>query len=313
MLEPIINAARSHWALGDTPITLIAARENHVYRVDNVAGLNKPAVLRLHRPGYRGSEEIYSELLWMEMLGEHGIPVPNPIPATDGKYVKVVNDTVVDLLTWIEATPLSSAVFSEQFYFELGRLMANMHKLADTWNPPSEFTRPTWDLIGAKPTWGRFWENPLLTSAQSNKFHKFRDHAKDTLAKLEKQGSLDFGLIHADLVPENVLNNGTQLHPIDFDDGGYGYRLFDLATTTHRCKRLRQSQLFINAIIAGYRTVQRLNTNALPLFEALRASTYVGWNISRMEEPDGLERNERYVLEAETAINAFVMTSRESI
>ncbi len=306
MLEPIIDAARFHWALGDTPITLITARENHVYRIDKVAAIDGPAVLRLHRPGYRSNEEINSELLWMEMLGNHGIAVPIPVPTTDGKYTQVVNGTVVDLLTWIDTVPLSGNEPPEQYYVELGRLMANMHKLADNWESPVEFTRPTWELVGDNPSWGRFWENPLLTSAQSKKFLEFRDDARNALVKLENQGSLDFGLIHADLVSENVLSNGTQLHPIDFDDGGYGYRLFDLATATRQCKRQRESQIFIKAMIAGYREVRPLNTNALPLFEALRASTYVGWNISRLEEPDGRERNGRYVAEAEKAIDAFV-------
>lgn len=306
MLEPIIDAARFHWALGDTPISLIAARENHVYRIDKVAAIDGPAVLRLHRPGYRSNEEINSELLWMEMLGNHGIAVPNPVPTTDGKYTQVVNGTVVDLLTWIEAVPLSGNETTKQYYFELGRLMANMHKLADNWKPPAEFTRPTWELVGDNPSWDRFWENPLLTPVQSNKFLEFRDDARNALVKLENQGSLDFGLIHADLVSENVLSNGVQLHPIDFDDGGYGYRLLDLATTTCQCKRQSRNQIYIKAMIAGYREVRPVNTKALPLFEALRASTYVGWNISRLEEPDGRERNGRYVAEAEKAIDTFV-------
>lgn len=309
MSEQLLAAARSHWALGDVPIKLIAARENHVYKVDNVAATDRPAALRIHRPGYRTSEEINSELVWMEMLSEHGTPVPEPIPATDGTFILVSNGTVVDLLTWIEAPPLDrnaeTEAGPEPYYFELGRLMANMHKLADSWRPPVNFARPTWDLIGDEPTWGRFWENPSLTSAQTGKFQNFRSYAKDQLAILDNQGALDFGLIHADLIPENVLGIGTLLHPIDFDDGGYGYRLFDLATTTHRCKRLPKAESLSEAVIEGYRTVRPLNTDALPLFEALRASTYVGWNISRLEEPDAVQRNAIHVAEAETAIDAL--------
>lgn len=305
-MDSIINAARTSWGLGDSPITLVAARENHVYRVENVAALKKPAALRLHRSGYRSSEEINSELLWMEMLAKHGIPVPKPILATDGTYIQTINGTVVNLLSWIEATPLSRTETSEEQYFELGRLMAQMHELADSWKPPSEFTRPTWDLVGDQPTWDRFWENPLLTSAETNRFLDFRHYARDRLRQLENQGPPDFGLIHADLVPDNVLGVGTRLYPIDFDDGGYGYRLFDLATTTHRCKRLYKSHTFSEATINGYASVRQLNTIALPLFEALRACTYVGWNITRLDEPDGRERNGRFVAEAVQAIDAVI-------
>ena len=37
-----------------------------------------------------------------------------------------------------------------------------------------------------------------------------------------------------DLVRENVMVDGDKLQLIDFDDGGFGFNLYDLATT-QRC------------------------------------------------------------------------------
>ena len=40
----------------------------------------------------------------------------------------------------------------------------------------------------------------------------------------------DRGLIHADLLGENILDDGAGLRLIDFDDCGWGFRFYDLGT-----------------------------------------------------------------------------------
>ena len=299
MSDSVISAACKHWALGDASAKLIAARENSVYRID---AANGPAVLRLHRVGYRSIAEINSELLWMDMLAQNGINVPGPIQAPNGSYLFTLDGVVVSMLSWMDGIPLSKTVVSKEVYFELGQILARMHSLADAWQPPSSFTRPTWDLLGDEPSWGRFWENPLLNSEQSRDFQEFRAWARKAINDLQPS---DFGLVHADLVPDNVLSDGKGLQLIDFDDGGFGYRLFDLATITHRSRRDDSSGDLAEAVVKGYSTDKDIDANTLMLFEALRACTYVGWNISRMNEPDGRQRNLRYVNDAETAIRKY--------
>jgi len=299
LTDQLISAAREHWALGNSVITLVAARENRVYRVDHPS---KPVALRVHRPGYRCTAEITSELLWMEMLSENGIDAPKPIRATDGTYYLVIDGVVATVLSWLDGTPLSDISVTSEMYYELGRLLAQMHTLADAWELPSGFNRPTWDLVGDQPSWGRFWENASLTKEQARRFVKFRDRARRAIAAL---APLDRGLIHADLAPENVLNNGHRLQPIDFDDGGFGFRLFDLATITHRNRRQQDGDVLSEATINGYCSERTLDRDALTLFEALRACTYVGWNITRIDEPNGRQRNTRYIAEAECAIDSL--------
>ena len=38
-----------------------------------------------------------------------------------------------------------------------------------------------------------------------------------------------YGMIHADLYPENVLFKSGKAYPIDFEDCGYGYWMWDIA------------------------------------------------------------------------------------
>ncbi|MGB0824165.1 MAG: phosphotransferase [Alphaproteobacteria bacterium] len=47
--------------------------------------------------------------------------------------------------------------------------------------------------------------------------------------------ALPLRLIHADLIPDNVMRGSDgSLHLIDFDDCCWGFREFDLATTISR-------------------------------------------------------------------------------
>lgn len=300
MTNAVINAACRHWQLSETAITLVGARENHVYRVQ---AKNGPAALRLHRPGYRNDEQINSELLWMAMLAQNGISVPEPIKGLDGTYLKNFDGVTVSLLSWVDATPHSKMTVSAEKYFDLGRILAKMHTLADAWEMPPGFNRPTWDLVGDQPTWGRFWENPSLSKEQRQFFLEFRNAARRALKELEP---LDFGLIHADLVPDNVLSSGNRLYLIDFDDGGFGHRIFDLATIVRRSRSHSEDNEFAEATIAGYSTERRPDREAMALFEAMRACSYVGWNISRMADSEGISRNTRFIAEAQTAAGKYL-------
>lgn len=303
MSDQVIAAARTHWAFGDADITLIAARENQVYRVDTHEGR---LALRLHRPGYRSLAEIKAELLWMDRLASYGTAVPKSIAATDGTHCITFEGVTVSVLSWLTGTPFSKLELTVDMYYQLGAELANMHALTDTWTLPSDFKRPTWDLIGEQPTWGRFWENPHLKEEQLTHLLNFRHSAHNALERL---GDMDVGLIHADLVPDNVLLKGNELQFIDFDDGGFGYRLFDLATITRKSRIIQPDGALATAAIKGYSEVRPIDDEALRLFEALRACSYIGWNVARINEPGGLERNERFFNEALVAITGLQTTT----
>ena len=179
--------------------------------------------------------------------------------------------------------------------------MAKLHIASDAWTPPADFTRPAWDadgLIGEAPLWGRFWDNPTLAHGQKEILQTFRTKARVALA----EGDHDYGLIHADLLRENILVDGEALHLIDFDDGGPGFRLFELATTLFRIKDEPNFPELRNALIDGYQSVRPINITHLPLFIALRACTYVGWIVDRMEIPNAPARNTEHISNATQTI-----------
>lgn len=313
-MSDVLRQALALWGLQDRPVTLVAQRENHVYRVDADPAL----ALRLHRPGLRSTAHILSELDWMAALQEHGLSVPRPHPALDGALCHTVLGQIVDVLGWVEGVPLSigghlnPAVDGLPAYRALGEAMARLHQYSDDWTPPPGFQRPAWDadgLVGPLPLWGPFWENRLLTPAQANLLTRARDLARLRLAALSAP---DYGLIHADLVQENVLIGPGGPHLIDFDDGGFGYRLFDMATVLNVLLREPDPAPLQAAFLHGYCTTRPIDLTALPLFQALRAFSYVGWIVPRLTEPGAEARHTRFVSLACTMAEALLTAQGET-
>ena len=310
MSEVIAVEALKHWGLENASIVLAAQRENLVYRVDDATSGRRWA-LRLHRPGLRSKAELVSESYWLQLLSESGLSVPSPVISQSGALCIEVAGLWVDLQGWLPGEPIIQ--HAEPYYYRLlGQTMANLHDVTDGWEIPSDFQRHAWNrngLVGDNPVWGRFWDNSALNKQQIQLFKEFRVAAAQALA--EKYAALDYGLIHADLVSENVLVNDRALHLIDFDDSGYGYRLFDLATVILRLRRDPDQEDLVDAFIDGYISERSLDLDALNLFLALRACTYLGWIISRQDETDGKERCARYISTGCATVESWLQQSPE--
>ena len=301
LLHELAERAAAYWPLEVQRIEPIKIRENAVYAVYTAEGPH--AVLRVHRLGYHSDAALESEAQWMQALAHSGIEVPQPIPSRAGRpferveHARVPGPRQVDMLGWIEGRQLGEVgaelarepAWIERVYGTIGELMAAMHNQANAWQPPPRFQRHRWDvegLAGERPLWGRFWELEALSASQCDLFRRMRLHIAEALARYGDAPDR-FGLIHADLVPENILVLGDRPRVIDFDDAGYGWHLFDLATTLYFIRRERHYAVARDALIAGYRRRRALaaeHLRLLPLFLAARGTTYLGWVHTRKGE-----------------------------
>jgi len=297
-----VERALALWGLAAMPVRFIAGRENRVYRVSTPQG---DFALRLKRPGYRSDAELLAELQWLEAMHAAGVKVPRPQPALSGSLLETIDAQRVDLIGWLPGTPLGRSraplalADAPGVFRKLGAAMAELHEACDSWIKPAGFERCAWDiegLVGENPVWGAFWKNPKLDAETRALFETFRDIARKDLDRLAE--GLDYGLIHADLVRENVLVDGQQLRMIDFDDGGWGFRLFDVATALFKNRQEPGYDTLKTALLAGYRSRRSLDTTALDLFVALRAVSYVGWIVPRIDEDGSGDRNLRYIEDA---------------
>lgn len=278
-------------------IRLIRNRENAVFEVALPQGR---AALRLHRQGYQDDAAIRSELWWCAALAAKGVAVPAALASGDGALlVRLSNGRNASLIDWVEGAPLGEAgqPFSQPFdqvlyqHQMLGRLLAKFHAATDRLNMPGDFIRPRWDiegLVGETPFWGRFWEHPAATAAQSETLRQARGFLRERLTEHSKIG--DFGLIHADVLRENVLVNESSLSLIDFDDSGFGFRLYDLGTVLSQNLYEPGYLQIRDALIAGYAESRAASVEMVETFTLARTCASVGWAAPRLAPDDPVHR-----------------------
>ncbi|MBM7062919.1 phosphotransferase [Pseudomonas sp. UL073] len=292
-LHELAQRALQHWDGEFQTVELVKYRENAVFSAWRADG--QRVALRIHRNGYHSEAALRSELQWMEALGAHGITVPQLIRARDDRHlIEVLHEDIgeprhIDMLAWLPGATAGTSEHGVQadaaidfLFAEAGALAARIHRHASQWQQPDEFVRHAWDedgLIGAEPFWGRFWELEGLSDAQRNLLLRARRTARSDLRRYGR--TLDnFGMIHADLVPENLLIEGARLRLIDFDDAGFGWHMFELATALYFCLDDPRYAQIEQALLDGYHAVKPLSAAdraALPLFLMLRGTTYLGW------------------------------------
>lgn len=294
-----VDAALDLWGMPEATAKLVAQRENTVFRVEQGSAC---FALRFHRPGYRSADELSAELHWMDYLSRRGFGVPRPKADATGAFITQLGQIHVSLLEWLPGRPAGKTGQFENiedpiaFCEQLGREIARMHDLTDDWELPQGFIRPDWrreGLLGEAPLWGPFWTHPHLTPEQRETLNRVRLVAAEELRSIEAEA--DQGVIHADLVLENIMVDADRISFLDFDDSAIGFRDFELATVL--CKMLDAPDFAMRraALCRGYSARRLVDQAQLDLFLLLRALTYVGWIIERLSEPGGIERSRRCI------------------
>ncbi len=293
-IKALAEVAVTQWDLGKVNLKLLKHRENSVFKVTTQDGTRY--ALRIHRNDYHNVQQLNSELMWMGALNKDGIKTPQVMATKNGKTVLPVSHPRVQgsrhcsLLSWVEGEAFDQLgrvekgvqKELEERYYRLGAMAAKMHNQSEKWQPPAEFTRHAWDkegLLGDEPLWGRFWQHPVLKPKQKDMILKARLVLQELLKDLG-QGKDCYGLIHADFLPENILVNKGELHLIDFDDCGYGWHLFEMATSLLPQADQPFFDELVSQYVAGYRTERTLSqehVEILPAFIMIRVFTYLGW------------------------------------
>ena len=280
--------AAGHW--GGRITRLIRDRENHVFEMALPIGR---AALRLHRAGYQSPASIRSELWWCAELAREGLPVPAALPARSGALLVPLSDgRHASAIAWMEGEALGEAAkpFTRplpevlELYHALGVLLARVHRVTDGLTLPPDFSRPRWDLdglVGENPLWGRFWEHPVATPDQRALLIRARDALRERLTGV-------IGLIHADVLRENVLVNNRSVSLIDFDDSGFGFRLHDLGTALVQTVLHPEHPQLRDSLMAGYGTT---DTAMVEAFVLARTLASVGWTMPRLAPYDPIHRS----------------------
>lgn len=313
--QAVAAEALAHWGGARQAPRLIANRENAVFRVTLADGAR--VALRLHRAGYQTHAAVRSELRWMRLLADAGFRCCVPVATKAGALTVQVGGRVVSMLGWLDGAPLGASGVTPAsdkaqqvaLFARLGAMIAQLHAFTDALMLPDGFVRPCWDengLIGETPLWGRFWDSPALVPPERDLLARARDTARGELAAFRREGA-DFGLIHADILRENVLADQSGLALIDFDDCGFGFRMYDLGVALTQNIGEPHAAALSAALISGYRGERTLPDHAvrrLDMFIMLRTFASCGWIMTRAARDH--EEQRRFAQRAVDCARAFL-------
>jgi acetylornithine/succinyldiaminopimelate/putrescine aminotransferase/Ser/Thr protein kinase RdoA (MazF antagonist) len=294
-LKPLVGlagAALAEWGVEGATLEIVKHRENTVFHA--IAPDGRQFALRVHQAGLHSDAALDSELTWMQALRDDGFDVPDVVPTVDDRRFATVSHEGVErqcsLLEWVPGDLFHDLGRVERGmrdemcdrYRRLGALAAGLHRQAIDWQPPEGFVRHAWDedgLLGDEPRMGRFWDHPDLSPAQRREFLKARIVLRGLLRKLGKTPD-NYGLVHADFLPDNILVHDGRLTLIDFDDCGYGWHLYEMATGLFPQIRQPFFDDLVDAYLEGYRSERefsREDEEILPAFLMICGLNYLGW------------------------------------
>jgi Ser/Thr protein kinase RdoA (MazF antagonist) len=309
---PAVTQALAAFPIAVGSVELLHVSENVTWRVSDVAGHRY--VLRLHRPGYHTLEELVSERVWIRALDAAGVGVPRGMLTRSGEeYTAVrVPDTgerrhaglahwtdgeVMERLLDEQEGSLEDPELIDNWFSQLGALIAVIHNQASAWRIPAGFTRHALDadgLMGAQPFWGRFWEYPGCTAAERRLLADARARLHAFLAALPRAPET-YSLIHADLHAGNLLVHDQALAVIDFDDAGFGWHQYDLAVALRSYQQEPSFGRIRAAVLRGYRSRRPLSEDAaeqITTFILIRRLASMGWVMQRPELGVDLARDD---------------------
>ena len=292
LVEQLALLAQDSLHLWDLPegstTTLINLSENATYRVDK-PGFDQPDILRVHREGYHSRNAIESELVWMNALrAEGGVITPAGIPGIDGELIQIhgIEGLAVPrhlvLFEFIEGVEPDENQDLIKPFENLGETSAKLHDHVLNWQVPKNFERLTWDfehMLGDKPNWGDWREAPAMDADTK----AILEHQAATIERrLEAfgKGRERYGLVHADIRLANLLIVGDSTRVIDFDDCGFGWFLYDVATALSFFEDHPKVPELVEAWVKGYRTIRDLPAEdeaEIPTFIMLRRMVLLAW------------------------------------
>ncbi len=195
---------------------------NHLVRADTKAG--ERLVVRVCLPGGRSDAELDAELAWLAALArDTGLTVPAARFSARVATSEFPAGARCIGFTWVHGRPCGPRP-SRRLVADLGRVIGTLHGHAAGFRPPPGFTRPSLDL--ARLTWAGTWHAAQLASRPIDPkvrllLGEAAEQAGQVLAGLG-QDPAGYGLVHADLDLDNVLDHHGQARVIDFDDASWG-------------------------------------------------------------------------------------------
>jgi len=240
-MEELARIARNvlvHYPVACRWLEFIGHNASAVYQLTDCAG--KRFSLRVHKPrsktlesSWTTREALLSEMMWMRALSrETDITLPVPVPNHRGELVTVEDGVACTLLTWVDGDARKRFSTVEDVC-AVGELIGKLHRHAANWTVPEGFERPALDgdrVMTALVNLEAAARTGRLPADETSLLQRAGIRVIGMMHALERTPET-WGVIHADLIPGNILFHGSEARPIDFGACAYGHYLIDIGWT----------------------------------------------------------------------------------
>ncbi len=259
----------------DTTCQIIKAGINDTYLVTDVTG---KYVFRVYSLNWRTKTEIEEEITLLLRLKENGIAVSYPLPDKENNYIQTLNapegDRFAVLFTF--AAGKKQHIISEETHFQIGQLIARLHKITIHQRLNRIDYTPEVILVDSLNKVSAF------LSSDTAEMHFMRSAQTYLLKEFETSdiSQIRQGIVHLDIWFDNLnITTDNQITIFDFDFCGNGWLCLDVAyyiLQLHNIEKYeaKDYQPKVDHFLKGYESVTPLSTEEKRLIPMLGVSLY---------------------------------------
>lgn len=284
-LRQIARNALADFGIAPHRLTHLASRHNDVFRVDAPTG--ERFVLRIQN-NLMTDAQAQSQVRWLEDLKRRSdVRVPAPVRTSDGRpFAGVECDGErrrAVLLEWMPGRV--SPARGDATFGAAARMIARLHRHAETYRPPRGFTCRRLDaewLFGERFFIRAQNAGKYLSAPRRRTIASAETRVRETMESLGHRPRR-FGVIHADLNLDNIVFDRGRPSPIDFDEFGRGWYLFDLAELIRTSIRPENWMQRKELVLSAYCAERMLDHAELAVFDAFIVATflqYLNWSFA---------------------------------
>ena len=213
---------------------------------------------------------------FLRFLAAQGVPVGEPIPSVNGRYLEVLGDGYFAAAQKEAPGQTMEGFMLERSVYEAwGQSLGKLHAASRRYRPD-----PAIDY--EFPSVQQFWRNIAPTVAGASvEIQRVYAELTEYMAGLPRR---DYGLIHGDYRPGNVIWDGQTARTIDFDEPNYHWYIADVCRALLELwdQPAKARREFRGAFMRGYMREHQIDewwVSQLPYFAQHRALLMHAWDV----------------------------------
>lgn len=279
--KPAIEEICKIYKLNRDDLTPLNAYYSHVFEFQK-EGIKR--ILKVKGQSDTNFDFLNSEILWLNYLKENDFSVSYPLRSETGNYIdsiEISEEESYYVLSYIKAdgeiprkTFQGRNRYPQNFLNQWGKYVGRLHKLSSQFSIPSNFKRPRWqDTVD-------FFDLETPPPSQAGIVLQYKKTTKE-IGSFQINTN-NYGMIHNDLLEDNMFINGDSITAFDFEDCCFNWFANDIAipffypvcfSIAEKEKQRDYGRYFLEHFLKGYREERDISQETLqmiPLFLKIR-------------------------------------------